>query len=1140
MKKLQTAAGGGGGLKQTLFVLSLMIGLLTGSVFGQGETGQINGIVTDQNGAVVPGITITARSERTGATRTVTTNEEGGYQLTNLQPGPYQLAAVGANFQEVKRTVEVSVGGRTTENIQLGIAAQQARVEVVAGGAVNEINTVDQQISEVVPERLVQDLPTLNRDPYQLIATVGNVSEGDPSTGGTAPRGAGGFNINGQRAASTSILLDGGENVDNYTASVGQGVPLDAVQEFRVQTSNFTAEYGRASGGIVNVVTKSGTNRFSGSLYAYNRNSALASNSFDNNARGIERPNFNRNQFGYSIGGPIVKNKLFFFNNTEWTRLRSVGPRTVVVPTAELLAASNANTRNFFSSFGQLRSNAQLGRILTVEEVVGTLGIGAGSFASLPAALPAFREVTYNFSQDVGAGTPQNSYQTVARVDYNITDRTQLYGRYAAEVTRFLEGSNADSPYQGYDTGVEELNNNFLASLTHQFSSNFISQTRFTLSRPRDLQPLGERAAGPTLYFFANTAASINGLNFALPGYLPFNPGSAIPAGGPESSYQLAQDFTAVRGNHTVKFGGVYVRIFSERTFGAYQNAVETLGASNTAALNNFVNGQLLQFQGAIDPQGRYPGQTVTLPVEAPNFTRQNRYDEFALYAQDSWRVRPYLTLNLGLRYEYYGPQRNADPKLDSNFYFGSGSNIFEQIRNGSVQLAPDSPVGELYRKDNNNFAPRVGFAWDVFGDGRTSLRGGYGVAYERNFGNVTFNVIQNPPNYAVVSIFASDVGGSLPITASNTGPLAGAGGSIVLPRTSLRHVREDIVNAYAHFYSLSFEREVFRDSTVSVDFSGSAGRKLYSIENINRAGTGTQFLGSNNAAVCPPGLSANNRLNCQYSNINTRANNGYSNYNGVTFAFESNNLRNLGLTLTTRYTLSKAKDNLSTTFSESGNNFNLGLLDPFDPSLDYGPADFDVRHRLTSSFVWDLPFAKNASGAVGQILGGWTLSGRFVARSGLPFTVFDCTNALTVCLRLVPTGDVNFGKPGQIQAAPGNAPNAFVYTDLSNQTPSSFTDVSGFTEVGPFPSGMTARNAFRGPGFWNADLALFKNIRFSERMRLQLRAEAFNVFNHSNLYIVGSSAEVNNGFVQASKGVPASNVPAERRNIQLAVRFMF
>jgi outer membrane receptor protein involved in Fe transport len=683
MKKLQAAAWLylKSGLKPALLVLSAIV-CLTGAALAQGETGQINGVVTDQNGAVVPGATVTARSERTGATRTATTDQEGNYQFTNLQPGRYQVSVAAQNFQEVKRAVEVTVGARATENIQLGVAAQEARVEIVAGASVSEINTSDQQVSEVIPERLITELPTINRDPYQLIATVGNVSEGDPSTAGPAPRGAGGFNINGQRASSTSILLDGGENVDNYTASVGQSVPLDAVQEFRVQTSNFTAEYGRASGGIVNVVTKGGTNDFRGSLYAYNRNSKFASNTFENNANGTPRDQFNRNQFGYSIGGPIVKNKLFFFNNTEWTRLRSTGPRTVVVPTPELLAASNVNTRNFFNTYGQLRSNAQLGRVFTVGEIVRDFGVGGNEFGALPENLPAFRRVTYNYSQDVGAGIPQNSYQTVIRADYNISNRTQFYARYAAEVISQLEGTNADSPYQGYDTGLQELNNNFLASLTHQFTSNLISQTRFTLSRPRDLQPLGERPAGPTLYFFANTAATLNNL-VALPGYLPFNPGSAIPAGGPESSYQFSQDLTAVRGNHTIKFGGMYVRVMNDRTFGAYQNAVETLGGGLKAALDNFVKGQLLQFQGAINPQGRFPGQSITLPVEPPNFSRQNRYNEFALYGQDSWRIRSGLTLNLGLRYEFYGPQRNADPNLDSNFYFGSGSNIFERIRNG-------------------------------------------------------------------------------------------------------------------------------------------------------------------------------------------------------------------------------------------------------------------------------------------------------------------------------------------------------------------------------------------------------------------------------------------------------------------------
>jgi len=192
-----------------------------------------------------------------------------------------------------------------------------------------------------------------------------------------------------------------------------------------------------------------------------------------------------------------------------------------------------------------------------------------------------------------------------------------------------------------------------------------------------------------------------------------------------------------------------------DRTFGAYENPVQGLGTTTQQGLDNLVRGQIYLYQAAVDPQGKYPGQIIQLPVTFPNFTRNNRYHEWAAYFNDTWSVMDRLKLNLGVRYEYYGVQHNTDPGLDSNFYFGPGSNLYEQERAGSVQIAPDSPVGGLWAPDKNNFAPRVGFAWDVTGDGRTSLRGGYGMAYERNFGNVTYNVIQNPPNYATVSLTA-------------------------------------------------------------------------------------------------------------------------------------------------------------------------------------------------------------------------------------------------------------------------------------------------------------------------------------------------------------------------------------------------
>src|SRR5204863_7435570 len=291
-------------------------------------------------------------------------------------------------------------------------------------------------------------------------------------------------------------------------------------------------------------------------------------------------------------------------------------------------------------------------------------------------------------------------------------------------------------------------------------------------------------------------------------------------------------------------------------------------------------------------------------------------YKEWALYANDQWRVRPGLTLNLGLRYEYYGPQRSHEG-LDSNFFFGSGSTIFERIRNGRLQTTGSEGV---WKPDKNNFAPRVGFAWDVFGDGKTSLRGGYGIAYERNFGNVTFNVIQNPPSYTVLSIISQrDITGFTPVTLSNSGPLAGSSGSKIIPAASLRFVRNDIVNAFAHFWSLAAEREISKGTIASVEYSGSAGRKLYSLENINRSGSGLVYLGS--LSRNPFTGATSDRLNGQYTNINTRGNNGRSNYNALIASLQSNDLMKLGLQLTARYTYAVAKDNLSSTFSDSPGN---------------------------------------------------------------------------------------------------------------------------------------------------------------------------------------------------------------------------
>jgi outer membrane receptor protein involved in Fe transport len=1114
----------------TLCVIAGLLMIVSFSVvaLAQTETGQITGKVTDPNGALVSGANVTVKSVDTGRTITATSNEEGVYIVTSLQPGLYDVTVQATGFGASTQRVQITVGGRVSVETQLAVGEAREVINVVAGEGGVEVNTQTQELSDVVSGTQLRELPTLTRNPYALVAISGNVSPGDPSGRGT------GFSINGQRAASTSILLDGGENVDNFSATVGQSIPLDAVGEFRVITSNFSAEYGRASGGIVNVSTRAGTNDFTGSVYAFNRISRLASNDFDNNARGLPKDLFVRNQFGYAVGGPIKKDNLFFFNSTEWTRVRSSTNlvRWVIAP--ELIAASNPRTQSIFT--GQTLAATPTGRIATVGQVVSGLGLGSGSFASLPAGTPALREVQQTVPANAGAGDPQNTYSTTTRIDWNLSNDTQIYGRYAIEKSLFSEGSNANSPFAGFNTGADTFNQNALLNLTHSFTPTLTSQTKLVYNRLNQTQPLGSAPVQPTFYLRANLVSTFQGVRIALPGYLPFSPGSAIPFGGPQNVGQVYEDLNWTRGSHTVRFGGTYVYQQDNRAFGAFQNAVANFGSSsNTLAFNNFVSGNLRSFQVAIDPQGNFfPGQTVTLPVSSPQFTRSNRYNEWAVYVNDSVRYSPRLTLNLGLRYEYYGVQHNADKNLDSNFYFGGGSSYAQQIASGRVRRAADSPVGALWRRDLNNFAPRIGFAYDITGDGKTSVRGGYGLAYERNFGNVTFNVIQNVPAYAVVTVTAGNPGfPTIPVSPNNFGPLGGSGGTAPLPgQLNVRHVNENIRNAYAHFFSLSFEREIGARTVASVEYSASMGRSLYDLTNANRPGVACHFLGESQCFTAANSLAL---LNQQYFPLNTRGNLGRSNYNALIASLESSNLHNLGLQLTARYTLSSARDNLSSTFSESSNNFNLGLLDPFDPGLDYGFADFDIRHRFVASFNWDVPVAKwlGLTEGVGKhVLGGWTMTGIFNLRSGTPFSIFDCTFAFfSVCPRLIPTSPLS----NRVSSNPAGtgAPNEFNLIDLSNQTPGNYIDpLTETSEFGPFPANMTKRNQFRGPGFWNADFALFKNFQITEGTKLQLRGEAYNVFNHANMFVDGGSAEVNEGLIRGFKD--------GRRHVQLAAKFIF
>jgi len=469
-----------------------------------------------------------------------------------------------------------------------------------------------------------------------------------------------------------------------------------------------------------------------------------------------------------------------------------------------------------------------------------------------------------------------------------------------------------------------------------------------------------------------------------------------------------------------------------------------------------------------------------------------------------------------------------------------------------------------------------VGFAYALTGDGKTSIRGGYGISYERNFGNVTFNMIQNPPNYASVQLTGANAG---QVTINDLGPFAGAAGlQVPLPPSSPRHVDQNIKTAQTQMWSLSAERELTKNTILSVDYNGAHGVHLYDISNYNMLGGAQAYLGDSVAYTCPnpnpPATDSNfgcfTRVNQQWSSINTRGSNGTSHYNSMNVKLQSQNFKHTGLMLVTNYTYAHSLDDLSSTFSESAGAANgvgnLGYLDPRNPMLDYGNSDFDTRHRLVVSAIWQDPFFKSGRGLQRQTLGGWSLIPVFTVRTGLPFSIMDSTNALAGNSG-VPSGIPRYTPNGTItsMSATGSTPsrNANEFNLLTLPGPNSTCNAAWMVQdtvtggcietFGPFPSNMTARNAFRGPSAWNADFALGKSFQLTERMSLDFRAEMFNIFNHHNMYVngyVNDAAGSGSSFTVVGKkgglgslagsSIVTGNPSDERRFGQFALRLNF
>jgi hypothetical protein len=1153
-------------LALSLVAMAGLVANLTAPVaLAQADLGSVTGVVTDASGAVVPNAQVKVTNPATGAVRAVATNGKGEYSVTQLLPADYTLTVTAPGFAPAKQNVSVTVGSQNTANIKLAVAGGTTVVTVAADDFAG-VQLEKPEVSAVIETNQILSLPTVDRNPYDLVAFSGNLTS-DPTA---ASRGVG-YNISGSRSASVDILLDGVENTDMYAVGVGQSVPMDATSEIRIVTSNSGAEYGRGQG-AVNVSTKSGTNSLHGSVYEYNRVSTLASDGFNNNyihdldPSVTAKPRYTHNQFGYSVGGPVKKDKIFFFSSTEWTKIRSAQNVIATVPTPALIAMSASNMQSFFSTYGTLahpiNGSTYTGASTAVQSVFGAdvTYLAANGHPSI-LTTPIFGQSIYQVPADSGGGTPVNEWISFNRADFTFSQTTSMFVRYIQEGLVNPVGSVNNSPYNGYNTDNTQYNHGLEVSLSKAFTSNLASATKLLGSRFNNQQPLGTAPVSPTLYVNGSTPVTLGGGYINFPGYSQTSPGNAIPFGGPQNFIELGEDLAWSKGKNQFTFGGNFINIKDNRTFGAYEEAVDGLEQSGQAgALKNFISGGLGLLQVAINPQGAYPcyrnsvgayqqttGCTIQEPVSSPNFSRSNRYQDGSAYANDNYKASPNLTLNLGLRWEIYGPQHSQKASYDANFFPATASNPWDGFRNGHILTRATAPNGRLWNLNLTQFAPKLGFAYDPFGKGKTSIRGGYSISYERNFNNVTYNVIQNPPNYAVVSFTTADNGGAaIPVSTNNFAQFGTGTGSKLLPNVTLRAVDPNIKPSYAENWSLSIERQI-ATTTASVSYVGTRGLHNYSIANVNRSFDGAIYEGDNIVNLTTNSLvsAVGNRTNYEYGNINWRGADGDSFYQGFTAELRSANLGHTGLTVRGDYTWSHSLDNTSSTFTDgASNDDNLGYLNPWNKKLDHGSSDFDQRHRGLATIIWAIPYGKNLTGAAKFLGDNWTLSDTFDAETGTPFTMFDCSYAVTVCPRASFIGDVPKNRTRSMNDLSSiYGPNTFSYMTMPNfwdQTGTSPTGVdqanyneqynpivngwydayfglpagtpvagsdspicTGIHGAGcSLVPGMSGRNQFHGPGAWHENFGVVKDFKMHDRYSLQLKGEFINVFNHANTYL--------------------------------------
>jgi hypothetical protein len=1013
-----------------LVILSL---LLPTAIAAQTNRASVRGVIVDPNGAGVQRATVRLRNTATGETRETTSGSTGEYAITSLPPGSYELTVESQNFGKYARPLELLVNEerRTDVTLMIGIGDPY----IVDSTVEPVLKKENASLGTVIENRQVTGLPLDGRNFYELSLLVpGAVPPAQGSAGSV--RGDFAFSVNGAREDANNFLLDGVYNLDPKLNTFGVRPSVDAIREFEMLTSTYDASFGRNPGAQVNVILNSGSNDFHGSLFEFHRNAALDARNFFAPAS-EPKPKYIRNQFGGSLGGPINRNRTFFFADYEGTRSREGITRITNVPTAR------ERVGDFSQSLFGVPVNPFTGMPfangIIPDFFINPLGRAIAALYPLPNRNVPFQ----NFVSSPILRDNNDSFD--ARFDHNMSDRAQLVFRYSFGERDLFEPFTGPSfsLLAGFGDTVKRRSQNGMGALTLLLTPNLVNESRVAFSRvaasvQQEASVLNSEVGLPAI----SPRERDLGLSFiTVTGFSPLGDEGNNPQNSVTNVYQFLNNSSYVHGNHLIKFG-VDLR-FSQ------QNAFRDVESRGRLQFSPF--GQVT-FNALGDLLLGLPFLTSVARVDNP---QQIRTESYNFFINDSYRVTPRLTLNGGLRYEYNSPPVDAEDR----------ANIYDVTTRTLVKVGTNGVPRSGFEADKNNFAPRVGFAWSLGEE--TVLRGGYGIYYDQSPLAPAEALYFNSPFFDN-NIFFSLQG--LPLTLNNPFP---SFFPFALPDSALA-IQRDLRTGYMQHWNFNIERQIGLHNVIEVAYVGSKGTKLLTARDINQP----------QPSVLPFGLPFVPRPNPFFDDIDLLESRANSNYNALQARFQ----RRLasGLSALASYTWSKSIDDASNFFSSAGDpNF---PQNSYNVAAERGRSNFDVTHRLSVSYSYALPVRRTGDSLAAKLVNGWETFGILTLQSGRPFTV-----ALLSEIDNSGTGRsiLGFGA--------NDRPNLIANPELSDPNTLQWFNTAAFAFPAPGTFGNAGRNILEGPGFQNVNVSLVKNTHFTESVKLQFRAEAFNLFNHPN-----------------------------------------